>query len=247
MLVDGSALMAVRPYARGMDLHDTTRRMRELLLAQDVELSPEDADAAGGYEGRGAHAGDAWKAFGAVSAEAAFDPVDAWEQGALEEVTHAGFLFEAMFSQGWPGRHGRPAMPEHYELMFTRQFNIGDAGDMMGLHFTIFVPAADELRPLRERCSERHTDLTRDATSRAVSSSHVEKHEVALFDDLTTSALRPNGQRLQSPRCAISSICRPGAIAAGRGLRIRGVCRPCMGRADGAVRVAPRTGCSAVR
>ena len=141
--------MRARPYARVMDLHDTTRRMRELLLAQDVELSPEGADAAGGYEGRGADAREAWKAFCAVSAEAAFDPVDAWEEGALEEVTHAGFLFEAMFSEGWPGRHGRPSMPEHYELMFTRQFEVGDAGDLMGLHFTIFVPAADELRPLR--------------------------------------------------------------------------------------------------
>ena len=121
-----------------MDLHDTTRRMRELLLAQDVELSPEGADA-GGYEGRGADAGDAWKAFCAVAAEAAFDPVDAWGEGTLEEVTHAGFLFEAMFSDGWRGRHGQPAMPEHYELMFRRQFNIGDAGDMMGLRFTFGV------------------------------------------------------------------------------------------------------------
>ena len=57
-----------------MVLHDTTRRMRELLLAQDVELPPEGADAAGGYEGRGAHARLAWKAFGAVSAEAASTP-----------------------------------------------------------------------------------------------------------------------------------------------------------------------------
>jgi hypothetical protein len=46
------------------------------------------------------------KAFGAVSAEAAFDPVDAWEEGALEEVTHPGFLFEAMFSAGMD-RRGR--------------------------------------------------------------------------------------------------------------------------------------------
>jgi hypothetical protein len=48
--------------------------MRELLLAQDVELSPEGADAAGGYEGRGADARLAWKAFGAVSAEVATTP-----------------------------------------------------------------------------------------------------------------------------------------------------------------------------
>lgn len=39
-------------------------------------------------------------------------------------------------------------MPEHYELIFSRQFSVGDAGDMMGLRLIIFVPAADELRDL---------------------------------------------------------------------------------------------------
>ena len=40
-------------------------------------------------------------------------------------------------------------IPDHYELMFTRQFEVGDAGDMLGLHLTIFVLAADELRDLQ--------------------------------------------------------------------------------------------------
>jgi len=40
-------------------------------------------------------------------------------------------------------------MPEHFELMFKRQFAVGDYGDMIGLSFTIFVPAADELRDLQ--------------------------------------------------------------------------------------------------
>lgn len=33
--------------------------------------------------------------------------------------------------------------------MFTRQFAVGEYGDMMGLGFTIYVPAADELRDLK--------------------------------------------------------------------------------------------------
>jgi hypothetical protein len=40
-------------------------------------------------------------------------------------------------------------MPEHYALMFRRQFHIGEYGDMKGLSLTIFVPAADELRDLQ--------------------------------------------------------------------------------------------------
>jgi hypothetical protein len=40
-------------------------------------------------------------------------------------------------------------MPPHYELIFTRQFSVGDAGDMLGLTLTIFVPEAAELRDLQ--------------------------------------------------------------------------------------------------
>jgi len=43
-------------------------------------------------------------------------------------------------------------MPAHYALMFTRQFYVGDAGDMMGLKLTIFVRPADELRTLEDSC-----------------------------------------------------------------------------------------------
>ena len=38
-------------------------------------------------------------------------------------------------------------MPEHYSLAFRRQFEVGDAGDMLGLYFDVFVAAVDELRP----------------------------------------------------------------------------------------------------
>jgi hypothetical protein len=61
-------------------------------------------------------------------------------------------MFEGGFSQGWPKNPHSPrshAMPEHYELNFTRQFYVGDAGDMMGLTLSIFVPAAEELRDLQ--------------------------------------------------------------------------------------------------
>lgn len=34
------------------------------------------------------------------------------------------------------------------ELIFTRQFSVGDAGDMLGLSLSILVAAADELRAL---------------------------------------------------------------------------------------------------
>jgi hypothetical protein len=113
--------------------------LRELLMANGVALSPSHADAEETYEGRGADAVRAWEAFRVVAGEPAFDPVDLWDEGTIETVTHAGFLFEAAFTEGWPARHGNSAMPEHYELMFTRQFATEDAGDMVGFHFTIFV------------------------------------------------------------------------------------------------------------
>jgi hypothetical protein len=46
-------------------------------------------------------------------------------------------------------------MPEHYALMFRRQFDVGDAGDMLGLSHVVFVAAADELRALS---AELHGD-----------------------------------------------------------------------------------------
>lgn len=128
-----------------MRLHDTVLRMRDLLLERGVTLTPGHADADAVYEGPGAQAREAWEAFRAVAVEPAFDPVEA--DGELQEVESAGFLFEAMFSEGWPARHGSRGMPPHYELMFTRQFDMD--GEMLGLFFTIFVPAADELRTLR--------------------------------------------------------------------------------------------------
>jgi hypothetical protein len=134
-----------------MRLHDTVLRMRELLTERGVDLTPERASARASYEGPGANAQQAWEAFGAVAVEPALDPIRAW--GDVQPVKSAGFLFEAMFSQGWPASRHSPnsrGMPEHYELMFTRQFSVGEAGDMMGLSLTVFVPAADELRTLKD-------------------------------------------------------------------------------------------------
>src|SRR4051794_13463673 len=72
--------------------------------------------------------------------------------GDVQAVRNAGFLFEGLFSQGWPGRHGRLDVPEHYELSFVRQFGVGEYGDMMGLFLSISFAAADELRA---RCAPR--------------------------------------------------------------------------------------------
>jgi hypothetical protein len=41
---------------RGMRMHDTVLRMRELLLDHGVQLSPEKADARAEYEGPGTNA-----------------------------------------------------------------------------------------------------------------------------------------------------------------------------------------------
>ena len=131
-----------------MRLHDTTLKMRELLLERGVELSPPHAEVEAIYEGPGTHAQQAWEAFRAVAIEPAFDPIRMW--GEQQRVTSSGFLFEAIFSQGWPARHGSRGMPEHYELMFTRQFSVGEDGEMLGFGLTIFIPAADELRSLRD-------------------------------------------------------------------------------------------------
>lgn len=129
---------------------DTVLRMREWLLDRGVELTPETRDARAVYEGEGQAAGYAWQAFRAVAIEPAYDSVG---RGAkARRVSNAGFLFEGIFSRGWPKNPHSPhsrAMPEHYELMFTRQFHIGEYGDMKGLSLTIFVPAADELRDLQ--------------------------------------------------------------------------------------------------
>lgn len=132
-----------------MDLHDLVLHLRELMLVRGVALSPGHTDAEETYEGRGADALHAWEAFRVVAGKPAFDPVDLWDEETTEVIQHAGFLFDGTFSAGWPARHGHTAMPEHYELMFTRQFATGDAGDMVGLNFTIFFPASDELRELK--------------------------------------------------------------------------------------------------
>jgi hypothetical protein len=69
----------------------------------------------------------------------------------MQSVSNAGFEFEGTFSQGWPKNPHSPsshAMPEHYELNFTRRFSVGEYGDMMGLTLIVFVPAAVELRAL---------------------------------------------------------------------------------------------------
>jgi hypothetical protein len=137
-------------YVARMRLHETVLRMREWLLARDVELTPRAAHADELYEGEGQAAHQAWQAFRAVATEPASDPIKAW--GETQPVSNAGFVFEGVFSQGWPKNPHSPrshAMPEHYELIFTRRFYVGDAGDMMGLTLTIFVPAAEELRDLR--------------------------------------------------------------------------------------------------
>jgi hypothetical protein len=129
-----------------MRVHDTVLRMRKLLIERGVGLVPQRANARALYEGPGRNAMQAWEAFRTVAVEPAFDPIRAW--GDQQAVTSAGFLFEATFWQGWPSRHGSRAMPEHYELIFTRQFSVGDAGDMLGLSLSIPVTAADELRAL---------------------------------------------------------------------------------------------------
>ena len=137
-------------YVESVRLHDTVLRMRELMLNGGVALVPQDEDAHELYEGDGRAAHLAWQAFRAVAIEPAYAPIEAW--GETVPVRNAGFMFEGVFSAGWPKNpHSARshAMPEHYELMFTRQFELGDAGDMLGLHFTIFVPAADELRDLQ--------------------------------------------------------------------------------------------------
>ena len=136
-----------------MRVHDTVLRMRKLLIERGVELVPERSNARAVYEGPGPNAMQAWEAFRAVADEPAFDPVRAW--GDVQAVRSAGFLFEGMFSKGWPSRHGSRGMPEHYALIFTRQFSVGDAGDMLGLSLSVFVAAADELRALR---AELHGD-----------------------------------------------------------------------------------------
>ena len=87
-----------------------------------------------------------WEAFRAVAVEPAFDPIQKW--GEDHAVRSAGFLFEALYSEGWPSRHGHRGMPEHYELSFQRRFAVGDYGDMLGLDLSVFVAAADELRAL---------------------------------------------------------------------------------------------------
>jgi hypothetical protein len=119
-----------------MRLHETVLRMREVLLEQDVELTPRAAREDETYKGDGQAAQRAWEAFKVVAAEPAYDPVHAW--GESQVVRNAGFLFEGTYSP-----------KEHYELSFTRQFNVGEYGDMMGLFLTIFVPGADELRDLQ--------------------------------------------------------------------------------------------------
>jgi hypothetical protein len=129
-----------------MRVHDTVLRMRKLLIERGVDLTPKRANARALYEGPGPNAMQAWEAFRAVAVEPAFDPIRAW--GDVQAVESAGFLFEATFSQGWPSRHGSRGMPEHYALIFTRQFSVGDAGDMLGLSLSVFVGAADELRAL---------------------------------------------------------------------------------------------------
>lgn len=127
--------------------------MRKLLVERGVELVPQRANARVEYEGPGPNAMQAWEAFRVVAVEPAFDPIRAW--GDVQAVESAGFLFEATFSRGWPGRHGSRGMPEHYALIFTRQFSVGDARDMLALSLSIFVAAADELRSLN---AEIHGD-----------------------------------------------------------------------------------------
>lgn len=98
-----------------MRLHDTVLRMRELLLASDVALTPQEADAEELYEGDGSAAQQAWQAFRNVATEPAYDPIEAWDETVA--VRNAGFLFEGSFSKGWPKNpHSARsrAMPEHY-------------------------------------------------------------------------------------------------------------------------------------
>jgi hypothetical protein len=137
----------IRTVPAAMQLHDTVLRMRELLIERGVDLTPARADGRAEYKGPGENATQAWEAFRTVAVEPAFDPIREW--GDVQAVRNAGFLFEGLFSPGWPGRHGRPDVPEHYGLGFRRQFGVGEYGDMMGLDLSISFAAADELRELR--------------------------------------------------------------------------------------------------
>jgi hypothetical protein len=135
------------PYCpAAMHLYDTVLRMRELLIERGVVLKPKRADGNAHYKGPGEHARQAWEAFRAVAVEPAFDPIREW--GDVQVVVPAGFLFEGLSSHGWPGSRGAPDVPEHYELSFVRQFDVGGAGDMMGLSLSMSFAAADELRAL---------------------------------------------------------------------------------------------------
>ncbi|MBE2320399.1 hypothetical protein DVA67_030830 [Solirubrobacter sp. CPCC 204708] len=128
-----------------MNLNEAAMQMRRLVLDGDVPLTPEGPEAAL-YTGPGNGAQIAWRAFRAVAVQPAFDPIVQW--GEMQAVSAGGFMFEAKFAAATPARNADPALPEHYELLFTRQFYISDIGDMLGLHLTIRVDASDELRAL---------------------------------------------------------------------------------------------------
>lgn len=104
-----------------MRLHDTVLRMREWLLAREVELTPRGADADALYEGEGQAAADAWRAFRAVAVEPAYDPIEVGRRSL--PVSNAGFMFEGAFSPGWPKNPHSPrsrAIPEHWQRILMR-------------------------------------------------------------------------------------------------------------------------------
>src|SRR4051812_47329074 len=145
---EAPAVARCHPYSSAaMRLHDTVLRMREFLIERGVDLSPERADARAQYDGPGQNAMQAWEAYRAAATEPAFAPIQ--ERGEVQAVASGGFLFEALFSPGWPSRHGLPGMPAHFGLIFRRQFEVGEFGHVLGLELSISVAAADELRPLR--------------------------------------------------------------------------------------------------
>ena len=126
-----------------MNLYDTVPHMRRLLSERGVSLTQE---AEQFYAGPGTGAQPAWEAFRTVAVEPAFDPVQVG--GELETVESGGFLFEASWSPARPARDADPARPDEYVLTFTRQFFVGEIGDMMGLQLALFFPGADDLRTL---------------------------------------------------------------------------------------------------
>lgn len=161
--------------------------MRQLLIADGVKADCEGSEA--DLVCRGVDAAAAWRAFREVAVEAATDPIVEWS--AEQTVHNAGFLFEAMHSDGWPAEHGREGTQEHFSLGFLRQFGVGEHGDMKGLFLDIVVPPRPELKELKAEFFSDTGDLSDEAAIAAAQDwiARVEADE-AFIQGMTRPALR---------------------------------------------------------